>query len=274
MFDAPVAHDAVSGDLTAVCKPPSGSTFAVGMTTVLCVMTDAAGNMVESMFNVLVSDTTAPVLSLPTADIIEHATSPAGNVITFSASATDLVDGSVTVVCVPPSGSLFGITTTTVNCLATDATGNTTTGSFLVTVLNNAPECQAEPTIAELWPPNHRMEQIGIIGVTDPEGDPVTVTITGIYQDEPTNTVGDGNTSSDASGVGTSTAFVRAERSGTPRVPADGRVYHIYFTGSDDRGGSCTGEVTVGVPHDQGRGRVPVDGGPLYNSVTGAPGAP
>jgi hypothetical protein len=102
----------------------------------------------------------------------------------------------------------------------------------------------------------------------------VTLLVTGIFQDEPTNTQGDGNTPSDASGVGTSMPSVRAERSGSPRVPGNGRVYHIYISGSDGRGGSCTTEVTVGVAHDRGRGGRPVDDGPRFNAVTGAPGAP
>ena len=57
---------------------------------------------------------------------------------------------------------------------------------------------------------------------------------------------------------------------GTEKTPGNGRVYHIYFTGSDGRGGSCTGEVKVGVPHDQSAAsQPPVDDGPLYNSVIG-----
>ena len=62
--------------------------------------------------------------------------------------------------------------------------------------------------------------------LSDADGDPVTITITGITQDEPTNGLGDGDTSPDGKGIGTSTASVRAERSGK----ANGRVYIIYFT--------------------------------------------
>ena len=70
----------------------------------------------------------------------------------------------------------------------------------------------------------------------------------------------------DASGLGTSTVQVRAERMGG----GNGRVYYLNFTAADGNGGSCSGTVTVGVPHDQGRGRVPVPDGPLFDSVTGA----
>jgi hypothetical protein len=71
----------------------------------------------------------------------------------------------------------------------------------------------------------------------------------------------DGTTCPDATGVGTSTAQVRAERSGN----GDGRVYHIDFTAIDKNGNSCSGEVTVCVAHDQGGGCV--DQGPVFDST-------
>jgi hypothetical protein len=113
------------------------------------------------------------------------------------------------------------------------------------------------------------MVNITIQGVSDPDGDPVTVTITGITQDEPLNTLGDGNTEPDGAIVGTTIAQVRAERSGTPRVPGNGRVYRISFTLSDGRGGECRGNVSVCVPHDQGNRSVCIDDGQRYNSITG-----
>jgi hypothetical protein len=113
-----------------------------------------------------------------------------------------------------------------------------------------------------LWPPNHTLVPIGIAGITDPDGDLVTITITGITQDEPTNGLGDGDTAPDGFGVGTTQAQVRAERSGT----ANGRVYAISFRAEDGKDGACTGVVAVGVPHDQGKGSTPIDDGQKYDS--------
>jgi hypothetical protein len=96
----------------------------------------------------------------------------------------------------------------------------------------------------------------------------VTITVTRVLQDEPTNTKADGNTPIDGGGVGTSTGWVRGERSGK----GDGRVYEILFTATDPAGASCSGSVTVGVPHDRGKGRVPVDSSVRYDStVAGGP---
>ena len=112
-----------------------------------------------------------------------------------------------------------------------------------------------------LWPANHKLVEIEILGVVDACRQPAAITIDSIMQDEPTNGLGDGDTSPDGFGVGASTAEIRAERSGT----GNGRVYHIGFTADDGRGGICTGEVLVGVPHD--KKDVAIDDGPNYDST-------
>jgi hypothetical protein len=117
--------------------------------------------------------------------------------------------------------------------------------------VNAPPDCSApEPSSESIWPPNHKFVHIDIQGVTDIDGDAVSVVVDSIFQDEPVNSTGDGNTARDGKGVGTAFAEVRAERSGSKHVPGNGRVYHIGFTASDGRGGSCNGTVLVGVPHN------------------------
>jgi len=139
--------------------------------------------------------------------------------------------------------------------------------TFTAQECNRPPDCTgAMPSVTTIWPPNNKFVAVNILGVTDPDGDPIAITITGIRQDEPVDTYGDGSFVPDGRGVGTSTAEVRAERSGTAKVPGDGRVYHIGFSASDGRGGTCSGVVRVGVPHDQS-GAAPVDGGALYDST-------
>lgn len=151
--------------------------------------------------------------------------------------------------------------------------GNTVDGdgcSSTCQIENEPPDCSAaEADPSELWPPNHKGVDISIVGVTDPDGDVVSITVDSISQDEPVleTGTGSGNTCPDAAGVGTDTAEVRAERAGNPKVPGDGRVYHIAFTAEDGQGGTCEGEVLVCVPHDQGQGSSCVDQGPLYDST-------
>lgn len=134
----PTASDIVDGVRPVSCAPASGSTFALGSTTVTCSSSDTHGNSSSSSFTVTVQDTTPPVLSLP-ANITAEATGPSGATVSFSATATDIVDGSITPTCAPASGSTFAIATTTVNCSATDAAGNTASGSFTVKVQDTTP---------------------------------------------------------------------------------------------------------------------------------------
>jgi hypothetical protein len=106
--------------------------FALGSTKVTCSVADKAGHTGSASFNVTVVDKTPPTLKIP-GDMTVQATSP-GAVVTFSASASDLVDGSVLVTCTPASGFTFPVGTTTVACSATDKAGNPASGSFKVTV--------------------------------------------------------------------------------------------------------------------------------------------
>jgi len=120
--------------------------------------------------------------------------------------------------------------------------------------------------LEEIWPPNHQLTSVSIVGVTDADDDPVTITVTGVTQDEPLNTVGDGNTCPDAV-IKDGAVQVRMERTGTKKVPGNGRVYTISFTASDGQGGTCEGVVTACVPHDQGQGHLCVDDGQTVNSL-------
>jgi hypothetical protein len=132
-YTSPTATDAVDGVRSVSCLPASGSTFSLGTTVVTCTASDTRENSTESAFSVTVEDTTKPTLTLP-ADLEAEATSAAGAVVTFSASATDTVDSSVDVLCSPASGSTFALGTAAVTCSAADDAGNTTDGTFNVTV--------------------------------------------------------------------------------------------------------------------------------------------
>jgi hypothetical protein len=99
-----------------------------------------------------------------------------------------------------------------------------------------------------LWPPNHKLRPVTVTGVTDPEGDPLTMTVTRVTQNEPVTERGDGKCP-DAT-ISGSHVMLRAERS-----PAgNGRLYEVQFTADDGQGGRCDGVVTVCVPRNPNRG--------------------
>ena len=110
---------------------------------------------------------------------------------------------------------------------------------------NRPPDCRrAAASSGELWPPKHQLVPESVIGVVDPDGDHVTITITRIAQDEPVDGGGVASTCPDGEGVGPNKALLRAERNEN----GDGRVYDIAFTANDGNGGQCTSAVRVCVP--------------------------
>jgi hypothetical protein len=137
------SYDGTAKSVTVATTPANlttsvtynGSTTApkaVGSYAVVATVTDP--NYTGSASATLtIKDTTSPVLSLP-GNLAAEATSASGATITFSATATDNVDGSVAVTLTPASGSTFPLGNTTVTATATDHAGNSATGNFTVTV--------------------------------------------------------------------------------------------------------------------------------------------
>ena len=123
-----------SGVATSNFTPASGSTFALGTTTVNASATDNAGNTATGTFTVTVVDTTAPVVASH-ANVTAEATSAAGAAVTYAdGSATDAVTASPTITYSKDSGSVFPVGVTTVTITAADAAGNVGTSTFTVTV--------------------------------------------------------------------------------------------------------------------------------------------
>ena len=124
-------HGTLSGaapDLTYTPNPGF-----VGGDSFTFKVTDPYGASSTATVTLTVKDKTPPVITTP-GDLIATAASTAGAVVTFNVTATDNVDGSVPVLCNPPSGSLFAPGKTTVTCTASDQAGNTATATFLVWV--------------------------------------------------------------------------------------------------------------------------------------------
>ena len=141
--------------------------------------------------------------------------------------------------------------------------------TITVTPSNESPNVTgAYPSMDCLWPPNNKFVDLTIEGITDPDGDAVTITITGITSDEPTASIeGAGGAKhapdADPGCIGTAIARVRAERSGNE----DGRVYEITFLASDGIGEPVEGTVQVKVPHDWSGDCVSIDSGQNYDAT-------
>src|SRR5262249_44122973 len=119
------------------------------------------------------TDTTPPVITCPAGITVPHDPGMAGAVVTFTVTARD--DNLVSLTISPPSGSFFPIGTTRVTATATDSAGNTSTGSFSVTVTHAAPTVTVPDDAAAA---EDVVLELNGISVGDADGDALTVTLT------------------------------------------------------------------------------------------------
>lgn len=213
------------------CDRPSGSTFPLGTTTVTCTATDAASNSSTASFTVTIRDTTPPSLNLPS-NITAEANSPAGKIVSYAASATDTVSGSVPVSCTPASGSTFPIGSTTVSCSAADGAGRTANGSFSVTVTDSTgPEFSGVPANRQVEANGPGGSVVSYLGPTamDATSGPAVVTCSPSSGSTfPLGTTTVTCSASDSRGNTSTTSFsVRVTDTTKPSlvVPADRAVY-------------------------------------------------
>lgn len=114
---------------------PSGNNFSVGNTTLTYSATDAHGNTSSATQVVTVVDNTPPMISCPASIIADFDPAVNGAVVTFTPPVgTDNCASTTTQTAGLPSGATFPTGSTTNTFTVTDASGNTASCSFKVTV--------------------------------------------------------------------------------------------------------------------------------------------
>jgi hypothetical protein len=121
--------------ITLAGDAPQGQT--VSCTVSFKINGEVPGPAFVQTVDIAVKDVTPPDVTVESKTV--EATSPAGAVVSYDASAIDNVDGPLTPTCVPPSGSQFPLGVTPVDCEATDAAGNTGHGSGTIEVVDTTP---------------------------------------------------------------------------------------------------------------------------------------
>ncbi len=142
-FAAPKVTGDCASNAVVTFTPPSGSLFPVGVSTVLCAVTNRCRERINCTFTVTVMrDTTDPSIICPSNIVVMRCGINPVAVSFPTPLASDAQSGRVTVVCTPPSGSLFPLGSTMVTCEAVDACANRSRCTFTVTVTiadTNAP---------------------------------------------------------------------------------------------------------------------------------------
>ncbi|CAK8719582.1 hypothetical protein GKODMF_11175 [Candidatus Electrothrix gigas] len=245
--NASISVDDIDNGSTDNCclgsKSISKSSFTcadVGENTVTLTVTDCNGNSSSAPATVTVVDNIPPVVL--TQDVVVYlddcnASITADDINAGSHDACGIASLSVD----PASFTCSDIGENTVTLTVTDNNGNSSSATATVTIPNRPPNIDnAYPsTDCFSMPPDHRMEEISIEGVTDPDGQPVNLEITSITSDEPILSGG----CADASIGENGTAELRVERYGR-----NGRVYMVNFTASDGQAQS-DGSVKIVVPY-------------------------
>lgn len=226
---------------TYSCAPASGSQFPMSVTTVVCDATDAKGNQSKASFLVRVVDSDAPSLSLP-ADIEINADSDAGVAVEFQVAANDAIDGDVAVSCSSASGDSFPVGVSSVDCAASDSSGNNATGSFNVSVLFDMAVPEPEP-------------------VPDPDPVPPTQDFSQITVSWVAPTTREDGSSLPANELAGFDVYVIAENSGNDEIvsvgqpnvtqiiyqPKQADIYHFSVTAYDTSGVSSQMSTAVSV---------------------------
>jgi RHS repeat-associated protein len=231
---------------TATGAQPSVS-LPLGTHTITLQVDDGTGGSATDDVQLSVTDDTAPVITCPAAVSVSLTAEQraASGFVLQPATATDncalhRVERS------DPAGG-FVVGANEVTWTAVDEAGLATSCRQPVNVRSaTAPSVAPELQKPELWPPNHKLVDVGLVAVaSDPSGAAPAVSLQ-VWSDEPVNGGGDGNFSPDAQ-IDPARLWLRSERSGG----GDGRVYLIRVTASNASAETASACATVVVPHSQ-----------------------
>ncbi len=132
-------------------RVPASDVFAVGTTTVVWTATDSGGNTATATQGVTVNDTTPPSITAPPAIAMTTAPNAISCAVVItdgdlgSASASDSCGTPTVARSGVPAGNSFPVGQTTITYTATDASGNTTTATQLITVTDATPPSLTAP---------------------------------------------------------------------------------------------------------------------------------
>ncbi len=219
----------------------------IGNNNVTLTVTDADGAISNCVAIVTVVDNTIPVITCP-ANVTVSCVANVPAVNTASVTTTDNCPVTVTHVSdVITNQTCANRYTLTRTYKATDASGNNSTCSQVITVFDNTPPVitNASTNVTSLWPANHKMRDVIVnYNISDNCATATTTTLS-VTSNEPINGTGDGDSGPDWEIVNNHFVKLRAERAGN----GTGRVYTITITAIDGCNNSSTTTVNVVVDH-------------------------
>ena len=221
-----------------------------GTTGVILTVNDGRGGESNDQVLITVVDATAPEMTgIPGPIVVEQAVCAGTTVELGLPVVSDNCDDAPMVTSDQPA--IFPLGTTVVTFTAVDASGNISTATTTVRVVDTTPpSISATADVTTIWSPNHKMVPVIISAVSSDICEPAPVCrIVSVSSNEPTDGTGDGSTEADWEITGDLTVNLRAERNGK----GDGRIYTIVVGCTDASGNTSTTAVRVTVPKNSGR---------------------
>jgi hypothetical protein len=285
----PLTFSWFEGSSLVASRPTPVVELGAGDHSIDLVVSDGTSSSLPSRVEIAIrTDVAPPQIACPT-DLAVECHGHRG-IARFAATATDDCAAASTA-CLPASGSSFALGTTHDTCTARDASGNTSSCGFDVTVRDSlAPAVTISSRPVVLWPPDHRYHTFQLSDCVSRVVDACDGTldidrvgrITKVTSDEPERRDGDDHgrrhddyddsrrrnddddTCRDIIITSNSSVKLRAERDDGLRD--HGRVYTVFFEVPDASGNALARSCQIAVPREP-RNAAVIDGCQLCEGV-------
>jgi len=214
---------------------------AEGTTTITYFARDDSGREEEPNTLVVMIDKTPPTITATTdPEPNQYGWNNTDVTVTFTAddelSGIDTVTDPVTVTEEGADQEIIGV--------ATDRAGNSSTIGVIVNIDKTPPLISGLPEACSLWPPNHKLEQVADVAVSDSLSG-IDASFVDAVSSEPESGPGFGNAVPDVV-ITDGVVEVRVER-----YSPEGRVYELSVIATDRAGNVAEGNAACIVVHDQ-----------------------
>jgi dienelactone hydrolase len=243
------------------------SVGCVVLCSVELTVTDSAGEADTDSATVTIEDTAEPEITCPE-DVTIECDEPRDPSNTGSATATDVCDPDPTVEAASRTvlGECPEVAVITRTWTATDACGQPNSCDQTIEVVDTTgPTVACGVARSRLWPPNHRLVDVGLsFSATDVcDAGPLSIDVSVTSDEDAAEARGAGGRihCPDAVIRPDGSVQLRAERSGT----GDGRVYVITVRATDNCGNPEVCQIPVTVPKSRGARGAAVDSGQSFD---------